>query len=60
VESACHATITTTEHLSSDPDRVAAYDRFYHLYTDLFLSLKPSLHALGGLAEVRKEIGGVR
>jgi len=60
VESACHATITTTEHLSSDPDRVAAYDRFYHLYTDLFLSRKPALHALGGLAEVVRGIGGVR
>ncbi len=60
VKSACDATISTTEHVSSDPDRVAAYDPFYRLYTDLFLSLKPSMHALGGLAEVGQRIGGVQ
>ncbi len=60
VESACHATISTTEHVSSDPDRAAAYDPFYRLYTDLFVSLKPSMHALGGLAEVGQRIGGVQ
>ncbi len=49
VEAACHATIETAEHVAADPDRAAAYDRYYRVYADLFLSLKPSLHALGGL-----------
>ncbi len=50
VEAACHATIETAEHVAADIDRVAAYDRYYRVYSDLYLSLKASLHALGGLA----------
>ncbi len=50
VEVACETTVAVVDRAAPDRERAAVYDKLYTVYRDLYLALRPSMHALSTMA----------